>query len=893
MPTQKGNQPIASFVKGLITEATPLTFPENASLDEMNFELLLDGSRKRRLGLDYEDGYALIDPGVTADSLAEATQSCFYWPSPNGSRKVDIGVVQVGRFIYFLNLLTSNPSANVLNGGVPIESSVPNNSKWQFAIIKDYLIAVNAYLDTPYLVSYDDEADVISYRTGRIVIRDLYGVDDGLAITERPTTLSDLHKYNLRNQGWSTNIVTTCGTDVLDCTFTTLGIYPGNSDQWGIGRIGDLTSADVYKYDPSIATRNAVDGGQVPQGSFIIDLYNRGESRLANTGITLPADRETTFISTVAAYAGRVWYSGIQGKIVDGDDRSVHLNNAVLFSQVFDTYESLVRCHQASDPTSYTFSDVVDTDGGIIHIIGAVDIVKLLPIKHSLFVFARNGVWEITGGQDGFTATVFQVNKISSIGVFSPYSIVEANGVIYFWSVSGIYAITPNPNLSGVWDTNSVSMTTIQSLYNNIPDIIKRGAKGFYDAAANRVRWLFASDYGHVQGQPIDQPPLVIYPSIGTPVDIDFGRYTSYFDVTALDSETVVITAVTRPGAGGGAFGDIRGIVCKVDVTDNTITTIGSPTIIENVSSTYLNISTVKLEAGKFAVIAHEDTGKDVYCVVCTVSGTTILPTARQAISTTTVANIFTTTPSSRLEDNKFICGWEGNTGTTSSRSPRTVVVSVSGTTIAAATEVVLNDYPSQDTQIIASNSSNYTLYANVAVSGARKIVPISVSGSTITPGSLSDAITGYYTGSTENTIAPLKDTNIVLVATDNLSALFIAAVDLSAPAASQLKDTISISTISNLWPGSIRIISGYNGKFTVFYQNSTGMAYQNFEYSGGSITTVGSEVIIDAANTTSSNYYLQCTDEPIAGDVYGVVYPAVSGTPYPLKLFLYNTGNA
>jgi hypothetical protein len=35
-----GNEKIyRSFTKGLITEASPLTFPENASIDERNFVL--------------------------------------------------------------------------------------------------------------------------------------------------------------------------------------------------------------------------------------------------------------------------------------------------------------------------------------------------------------------------------------------------------------------------------------------------------------------------------------------------------------------------------------------------------------------------------------------------------------------------------------------------------------------------------------------------------------------------------------------------------------------------------------------------------------------------------------------------------------------------------------
>ena len=37
-----------SFIQGLVTEASPLTFPENASIDEDNFVLNRDGSRSRR-----------------------------------------------------------------------------------------------------------------------------------------------------------------------------------------------------------------------------------------------------------------------------------------------------------------------------------------------------------------------------------------------------------------------------------------------------------------------------------------------------------------------------------------------------------------------------------------------------------------------------------------------------------------------------------------------------------------------------------------------------------------------------------------------------------------------------------------------------------------------------
>ena len=56
MARQKAKKEYNTFVKGLTTEAGPLTFPENASLIDENFVLNRDGSRQRRLGLNYEDG---------------------------------------------------------------------------------------------------------------------------------------------------------------------------------------------------------------------------------------------------------------------------------------------------------------------------------------------------------------------------------------------------------------------------------------------------------------------------------------------------------------------------------------------------------------------------------------------------------------------------------------------------------------------------------------------------------------------------------------------------------------------------------------------------------------------------------------------------------------------
>ena len=106
-----------SFTKGLITEASPLTFPENASLDEDNFVLNRDGSRSRRLGVDYENLYQLNNTSITPDSIKEGKQSFHVWTTPGGSTSVSIGIIRIANKFFFLDLLTANPSANLLNSG--------------------------------------------------------------------------------------------------------------------------------------------------------------------------------------------------------------------------------------------------------------------------------------------------------------------------------------------------------------------------------------------------------------------------------------------------------------------------------------------------------------------------------------------------------------------------------------------------------------------------------------------------------------------------------------------------------------------------------------------------------------------------------------------------------
>jgi len=485
-----------SFTKGLITEASPLTFPENASLDEDNFVLNRNGSRSRRLGIDYENLYQLNSTSITADSIKEGKQSFHVWTTPGGSTSVSIGIIRIVNKLFFLDLLKPNPSANLLNNGNSLTITGLNNAKIQTAVINNKCIIVSEDLNLPVLLTYNSTTDTVTQSTIDIKVRDIWGLDDGLDVDERIATLSNDHKYNLRNQGWSENIVTNSGTytDAIDyCRNSTDfgNVYPSNADAWVLGKNSDPTSGDYEKFDPAILKKNATSRFQIAKGRIIIDAFNRGSSRQANTDVTgLNTDQETGSFSTVAAYAQRLFYSGIVSNVTDPDTKSPNYSGYIFFTQIITSDDQLGKCHQETDPTDAALNDVVASDGGTVQIPDCSKIIKIVPSQASLLIFAENGVWELYGDTGGFNATSFQLGKISDNGVLNADSIVFVNGAFFYWSNAGIYMLTPDA-AGGRFKAVSLSLTTIQSLYLDIPELGKDHCKGYYDEKENRVRWLY------------------------------------------------------------------------------------------------------------------------------------------------------------------------------------------------------------------------------------------------------------------------------------------------------------------------------------------------------------------------------------------------------------------
>lgn len=195
-----------TFVKGLITEAGFLTYPENASTDELNTVIKNKGSRSRRFGIDYEpDSVASTITGASETSVV----SEFHWRSVGNDSSVNFLCVQIGSTIHFYDTssepVTSGKKSFTLDL-LPYKSTGSTDAdivgaRCQMDNGKGFLFIAHPYTE-PLVVEYDADTDTISTIKIIIQIRDFDGVDDGLLNDQEPTTLSKEHYYNLRNQGW-------------------------------------------------------------------------------------------------------------------------------------------------------------------------------------------------------------------------------------------------------------------------------------------------------------------------------------------------------------------------------------------------------------------------------------------------------------------------------------------------------------------------------------------------------------------------------------------------------------------------------------------------------------------------------------------------------------------
>lgn len=516
MARQSAPIEINKFSGGLFTDSSPLTSPEGYSLDEVNMVLNIDGSRNRRLGMDFEEDYSEITTSIAGDLITDFAFTTFKWENAGGDPEKAIEVVQVGNEIKFFDLDTTPLSDGLID--THVFSSSDNITVFSFAVVDGILVVATGEKE-PYTFEFEAPSTITSDNF-TLLVRDFFGVEDiigsknlfvGSDVQERPSTQTDEHVYNLRNQSWGIPRINGDASTALADPITSFraqsaNLFPSNSDTVtgaiyaNPENVGNRTIDRFYAED---LFKNPLGTSRAPSGYFIIDAMERGASRLSNEAAnrtryptltfavtTLPTDRTPGGPSVVAEFAGRVFFAGFSGEVVDGDSLSPRMSSYVLFSKVVDNISDIGSCFQEGDPTNRENPEIIDTDGGFIRINGAYNIKKIVNLSDSLMVIAQNGVWRIVGGTEkGFTATSFIVEKITERGCSNGESAVQVDNSVLFWGDDAIYHI--HTDQFGSWVAENVTFGRIQGLFNDISVESKRSVKGSYDNFERKVRWLY------------------------------------------------------------------------------------------------------------------------------------------------------------------------------------------------------------------------------------------------------------------------------------------------------------------------------------------------------------------------------------------------------------------
>ena len=468
-------QQLNGFVGGLITEATELSFPPNASSDELNCILYPKGLRGRRFGVDFQEDYVLSSFSATDAELQTAAFNTFSWKGINEIGSLNFLVLQLGKILYFYDFRVVPLSNGAKSFTVNLDSylapaaTTASETIASFACGRGDLYVVSDKI-TPIKITYDKGTDTLTVTEINIRIRDFAGVDDGTVVDVQKTTLAAAHHYNLLNQGW---FKTTSGYDPLAAWHSLFNKYPSNNLQWSL-----LRNATTDRLGSTSDDKAIVGNSEAPKGHFIIDPFLIDRSSVSRI-VGLPVIATDARPVAVGFYAGRVVYV---------------LGSSVYISQVLNqSRDNAGKCYQDGDPTSEIFSDLVATDGLVINVPNANDFKGVAEVGKSLLLFASNGVWSITGADGGFKATDFTVAKVTSSGVISNRSVVDIEGVPVWASDTGIYTVTLDAS-TGEPTAVSLTETTIKSFYNAIPAASLVNMQGAFDKATGRIVWMYKGE---------------------------------------------------------------------------------------------------------------------------------------------------------------------------------------------------------------------------------------------------------------------------------------------------------------------------------------------------------------------------------------------------------------
>ena len=508
MPQSLTQKQVNTFTGGLITEASELTFPDNASVDELNCSLERDGTRRRRKAVALEDN-AVTDGIVIPEGSVFHTAT---WYNVGGLPNLEFLVVQIGSNISFYEKAKEPLSAQrvqMFDGGwgnsgyvepyysIDLATQVgssgggtlsANNSfnvseeKIQVTSINGLLIVASPAINTFYFERISNGRilfNIIDFKErdfewqgSSSEVENQYSKKTGTG------SVSNQRKYDTANSGW----VEEYGHPAIANFFDGGDGYPPLTHPWYSGKDanGNFSETEFKKiYRGTTLTAN---------GHFVTGVFQKDRRFLPYTSTwtstsytSLTVETEPSRFRTVASFGNRVFYAGID---------SAKNGGKIYFSKIVESNTELGNFYQVNDPTSEDISDLLDTDGGVVKIAEAHNIRKLHVFGAAILIFAENGVWSISGVDNVFRATEFSISKISDVGLVNENSFVVAGGAPIWWSKTGIYSIQTS-EVSGQPEARNLSLASIQTLWNKIPNGKKAQVFVEYDQINQRVFWFY------------------------------------------------------------------------------------------------------------------------------------------------------------------------------------------------------------------------------------------------------------------------------------------------------------------------------------------------------------------------------------------------------------------
>lgn len=347
------------FDKGILTDVSPLQFPNGAVLDQENMVLVQDGARRRK-GLDYEQGYDLYPHAIVdTDAITE-----YKWKNINNNPDLNFIVQQLGSAVFFFEDTGGSLSGNKKTFMVDLTANAaPDATDESIAStpisgtsVGGNFVIVGRYIE-PFLIQYDEETDTISNTVITLQERDLQGIEDGLAPDVRPATLSDPHAYNLANQGWESTRI----AGFYSGSSNTL--YPSNADIWYFGKKKD-GSTGLESFDYAQIIVQDFGNASAPKGRILRDVFDTAATQVSSTAFEI-----STWTYVHGTHTVTVTTTSPHG--LSNDDNITIYNNSFTYIQSWtngeageeseDTASTLNGNHQitVTGPTTFTFAHIV------------------------------------------------------------------------------------------------------------------------------------------------------------------------------------------------------------------------------------------------------------------------------------------------------------------------------------------------------------------------------------------------------------------------------------------------------------------------------------------------------------------------------------------------------